>query len=139
MNGNIEYENKYQRKINGLLSDNNRLYGFYSFIGNSSISTIYNYLLHINAFLNYTNNKPLNELNIDDFSGYMMKIQKNQKGENSTSSYRIAAYSALKKYGKYLIASNQIDRNPMDFIDRPKPIESQKTIAKREIGYLSKK
>ena len=53
MNGNIEYENKYQRKINGLLSDNNRLYGFYSFIGNSSISTIYNYLLHINAFLNY--------------------------------------------------------------------------------------
>jgi integrase/recombinase XerC len=48
-------------------------------------------------------------------------------------------YSALKKYGKYLVASSQLERNPMDFIDRPKPIESQKTVAKREVGYLSKK
>ena len=76
---------------------------------------------------------------MDDFSGYMMKIQKNQNGENSTSSYKIAAYSALKKYGKYLVASNQLERNPMDYIDRPKPVESEKTISKREIGYLSKK
>ena len=139
MNGNIEYENKYQSKIDCLLSSNNKLYGFYSFIGDKSISTIYNYLLHINGFLLYVGNKPLNQLNIDDFSGYMMKIQRNRKGEKSTSSYRIAAYSSLKKYGKYLVASNQLDKNPMDYIDRPKPIESQKTISKREIGYLSKK
>ena len=95
--------------------------------------------MHIKGFLDFTENKPLNELNIDDFAGYMMKIQKNQKGETSTSSYRITAYSALKKYGSYLVAANQLSRNPMDFIDRPKPIENQKTIAKREIGYLSKK
>ena len=139
MNGNIEYENKYQRKIDGLLSSNSKLYGFYSFIGNKSISTIYNYLLHVNGFLIYTKNKPSNKLNVDDFAGYMMKIQRNQKGENSTSSYRIAAYSALKKYGNYLVASNQLERSPMDFIDRPKPIESQKTIEKRSEGYLSKK
>lgn len=139
MNGNIEYENKYQNKIDGLLASNHSLYGFYSFIGDKSISTIYNYLLHINGFLAYTNGKTLERLNVDDFSGYMLKIQKNQKGEKTTSSYRIAAYSALKKYGKYLVASNQIDKNPMDFIDRPKPIESQKTITKRETGYLSKK
>lgn len=139
MNGNLEYEYKYQRKIDKLLSENDRLCGFYTFIGNKSISTIYNYLLHINGFLNYVGNKPIKELNIDDFSGYMMKIQKNQKGGSSTSSYKIAAYSALKKYGKYLVASDQLRRNPMDDIDRPKPIESQKTIEKRKIGYLSKK
>ena len=139
MNGNIEYENKYQRKIDGLLVSDNRLCGFYSFIGDKSISTIYNYLLHINGFLTYIGGKSIDKLNIDDFSGYMMKIQRNQKGERATSSYRIAAYSALKKYGKYLVASKQLDTNPMDYIDRPKPIDSQKTIAKREIGYLSKK
>ena len=139
MNGNKEYNMKYQNKINKLLESNNKLNGFYSFIGNKSISTVYNYLLHINSFLSYIGNKPLKDLNIDDFSGYMMKIQNNRYGEGSTSSYKIVAYSALKKYGTYLVALNVIDRNPMDFIDRPKPIESQKTIAKREIGYLSKK
>ena len=139
MNGSVEYDLKYQRKIDSLLESNNRLRGFYSFIGDKSISTIYNYLLHVNGFLLYVGDKNLSQFNIDDFSGYMLKIQKNQKGEKSTSSYRIAAYSALKKYGKYLVASDQLEKNPMDYIDRPKPIESQRTVAKREIGYLSKK
>lgn len=138
MNGNLEYEKKYQRKIDNILESNKSLYGFYSFIGDKSISTIYNYLLDINSFLSYVNNKNVSELNVDDFAGYMMKIQRNKNGERTTSSYRIAVYSALKKYGKYLVASNQLEKNPMDFIDRPKPIESQNTIAKREIGYLSK-
>lgn len=137
MKGNIEYEIKYQNKIDGLLAEEPRLCGFYSFIGDKSISTIYNYLLHVNGFLKFTN-KDTNKLNIDDFSGYMMRIQKNQKGEKSTSSYRIAVYSALKKYGKYLKISNQLTDNPMNYIDRPKPIETQKTIEKREIGYLTK-
>ena len=138
MNGSIEYENKYQRKIDGLLLANNKLNGFYAFIGDKSISTIYNYLLHINEFLNYID-KPLQYVNLDDFSGYMMKIQKNQKGEKSTSSYRIVAYSALKKYGNYLVASGIIPNNPMNYIDRPKAVDSQKTIEKREVGYLEKK
>ena len=125
MKGNIEYENKYQKKIDALLEGEPRLRGFYSFIGDKSISTIYNYLLHVNSFLLFTN-KNIDKLNIDDFSGYMMKIQTNQKGEKSTSSYRIAAYSALKKYGKYLKSSKQLTDNPMDYIDRPKPIETQK-------------
>ena len=139
MTGNLEYESKYQRKIDNILASNRNLYGFYSFIGDKSISTIYNYLLDVNSFLLYIENKPSNKLNVDDFAGYMMKIQKNRNGEKTTSSYRIAVYSALKKYGKYLVASNQLEKNPMDFIDRPKPVENQKTVAKREIGYLSKK
>lgn len=139
MNGNIEYDIKYQKKIDGLLNSNKRLNGFYSFIGDKSISTIYNYLLDVNGFLTYIGDKSLDQLNIDDFAGYMMKIQKNQHGEKTTSSYRIAVYSALKKYGKYLVASNQLSKNPMDYIDRPKSIDTQKTIEKREIGYLSKK
>lgn len=138
MSGNTEYEEKYQRKIDCLLKDNGKLNGFYFFIGDKSISTAYNYLLHVNSFLNYINNKSLSSLNVDDFSSYMMKIRKNQKGENTTSSYRIAAYSALKKYGHYLVASKVISDNPMNYIDRPKAVDSQKTIEKREKGYLEK-
>lgn len=139
MNGNLEYEKKYQRKIDKILAENKNLYGFYSFIGDKSISTIYNYLLNVNSFLSEIRDKHVSQLNVDDFAGHMMKIQRNKNGEKTTSSYRIAVYSALKKYGKYLVASNQIEKNPMDFIDRPKPIESQTTIEKREKGYLSKK
>lgn len=139
MNGNVEYEKKYQRKIDNILASNRNLYGFYSFIGDKSISTIYNYLLSVSSFLSHTGNKHHGDLNVDDFAGYMMKIQRNKNGERTTSSYRITAYSALKKYGKYLVASNQLEKNPMDFIDRPKPIENQSTMEKREIGYLSKK
>lgn len=138
MNGNLEYENKFQKRIDKLLQSNPKLRGYYSFIGDKSISTIFKYLVYINAFLEYTGKNP-NELDLDDFSGYMMKIQRNSEGQRTTSSYRIAVYSALKKYGKYLVASNQLDRNPMDYIDRPKAIDSQETIEKREIGYLSKK
>ena len=139
MNGSIEYDMRYQRKIDNILSSNNKLYGFYSFIGDSSISTIYNYLLDVNSFLTFVGNKNLNELNVDDFSGYMMKIQQNKNGKRTTSSYRIAVYSALKKYGNYLVASGVLDNNPMNFIKRPKAIDSQQTIEKREKGYLSKK
>ena len=138
MNGNMEYERKIERKIENLISRNNYLVGFYSFIGDKSISTIYTYLVYVNNFLDFINKIP-NELTIDDFSRYMLSIQKNEKGERTTSSYRISVYSALKKYGLYLVASNQLPQNPMQYIDRPKAIDSQQTIAKREIGYLSKK
>lgn len=136
MNGNIEYEQKIENKINNLVKSNNKLSGFYSFISDKSITTIYTYLGYINGFLKYTN-KPLSELTVDDFSGYMLDIQKRGDNERTTTSYRISVYSALKKYGKYLVASNQLQNNPMDFIDRPKSIDSKKTIEKREIGYLS--
>ena len=138
MNGNIEYERKIENKINNLVKSNSCLVGFYSFISDKSITTIYAYLRYINGFLNYTNKKTT-ELTVDDFAGYMLYIQKKSNDERTTSSYRISVYAALKKYGTYLVASNQLNNNPMNFIDRPKAIDSQKTIEKREKGYLSKR
>lgn len=137
MNGITEYEMTFQRKINKILEENKNLYGFYGFMTNISISSAYNYLRHIERFLLYLDGKPLNELTIDDFTGYMIKIQRKDNGEKVTSSYKITVYSALKKYGKYLVGSHQLESNPMDFVDRPKAIESQETISKRENGYLT--
>lgn len=137
MTGNMEYEYQYQKRIDDLLLKNPKLIGFYSFINEKSISTIYNYLLIINNFLTNVD-KNINELNVDDFSLFLLKKQKNICGEKTTSSYKIDVYSALKKYGNYLVASNQLQVNPVNYIDRPKAIESQKTINKRENGFLSK-
>ena len=137
MNGKQEYENKIENKINNLLLNNRNLTGYYSFISDKAISTRYTYVCYVNNFLNYANKNP-NQLTLDDFSGYMLFIQKTANGEKTTTGYRISVYSALKKYGTYLVASEQLSKNPMDYIDRPKAIDSQKTIEKRAIGYLSK-
>lgn len=137
MNGNLEYTQRYERKIQNILDKNIQLYGFYNFMSDASISTRYNYLNIINNFLNYICKEP-KKITLDDFSKFIMKSQKTQSGGNTTSSFRIGTYHALKKYSKYLVASNQLSNNPMDFIDRPKQKESQKTIEKRENGYLSK-
>jgi site-specific recombinase XerD len=137
MVGNKEYEQKIETKIFNLISKNNLLKGFYSFISDKTMSTKYTYLGYINSFIEHVNKNP-QELTLDDFAGYMLFIQKTNDGDKTTSSYRIAVYSALKKYGKYLVASKQLAANPMDYIDRPKAIENQSTISKRNIGYLSK-
>lgn len=139
MKGNIEYERQYQRKIDRMLSNDPRLRGFYSFIAEETISTIYTYLLHVNRFLSHTEKESLKDLELDDFTGYMLKIQKNKNGESTTSSYRIVAYSALRNYGNYLVAAKILADNPVNYIKRPKAIDSKKTIEKRERGYLEKK
>lgn len=136
MTGIQQYELSYQNKINAILDSNPNLRGFYSFMQSVSISTSYIYLCNVASFLKYVN-KDVDKLDIDDFSRYLTKIKRNQKGESSTASYRIEVYSALKKYGKYLVASNKLESNPMDLIERPRFTESQKTISKREVGFLT--
>ena len=54
-----------------------------------------------------------------------------------TSSYRIAVYSGLKKFSKYLKASGLCEDH-MSYVPRPKFVERQSTKDKRQIGYLTK-
>lgn len=136
MNGNLAYEQRYERKIQNILNKNTQLYGFYSFMNNKAISTRYNYLNIVYNFLNDIRKSPY-KLTLDDFTKFMLKSQKTLNGDNTTSSFRVTIYQALKKYGNYLVANHQLDRNPMDFIDKPKQKDSQKTIIKRENGFLS--
>lgn len=136
MTGIQEYELQYQNRINSILDTNPNLRGFYSFMQSVSITTAYTYLNNVSAFLKYTK-KEMENLNVDDFSRYLTKIKRNKKGELSTASYRIEVYSSLKKFGKYLVACNKLDSNPMELIERPKFTESQKTINKRAKGFLT--
>lgn len=137
MSGISEITKKNLDRIENILREKPEYFrGFVNFMNDSSIQTKYYYLCHINAFMELVKKEPEN-LTFDDFNNYMMKISYKEDGTEMTSSYRINIYSALKKFNEYLYVSKRLEQNYMLYIKRPKPKESQKTITKRENGYLN--
>lgn len=135
MTGNEIMELKQNEKIDVYIdknSDKPYLNGYRHFINDSASTTVYNYLRHVCSFMNYCK-KDIKDLDLDDFTIYLSSIK------NTTQSYQIVAYAALKKFSMYLLASNKNISNPMQYIKRPKFKESKETIDKRNIGYLEKK
>lgn len=134
MNGRIEKENKVIKKIENLLKaqkDREYLEGFFFYISSMSINSCYSYIVYVINFLDFINKSP-KDLTVNDYSGYMFSIR------DKTSAYKITVYSALKKFSVYLKANDINNKNPMQYIERPKAIESQTTKVKREKGYLNK-
>lgn len=137
MNGNKEYYQKYENRIQAILERTPEIKGYYAFITpNHSITTIANYMKIIENFYISVNKQP-SQINMDDFSFFMLKINKNQNGEETTSSFQINVYHALQSYCTYLYHADIIKKDYMQFIKRPKRIESQKTIEKRDVGFLT--
>ena len=136
MKGTEAYELQYKNKIEEAIKNNPDkpyLRGFYNFMGSRlSISTKNSYVYYVIAFINFCN-KDVKDLDLDDYTNFLSQI------EDRTSSYQISVYSGLKKFAKYLLASKKAVDNPMEHIDRPKFVEKDTTIAKREIGYLDKR
>ena len=133
-----EFNMKYINKINKVLEDQpDYIKGFVRYMNNVSLTTKYAYMYDVINFIKKVN-KPTEELTFDDFSNYIAGLEYKENGEPITSSYRIAVYSALKKFNKYLYTTKRISENYMLGIERPKPIESQTTIEKREKGFLTK-
>ena len=131
MNGNDIYDNNYRRKISGLINENKDkryLAGFATFI-NKAPSTVFDYISYVLGFIKYAN-KEVEDLELDDYTGYIYSL------ENKSQSYKILIYSALKKFSLYLKASGKNDRDPMQYVERPKFSESEDTKKKREIGYM---
>ena len=132
MRGERAYDLQNMKYIESIIKTNKDkpyLIGFSNFVSNLSSSTVYRYTEHAANFMKYAN-KNVADLTLDDYLGYMSILK------DKTSSYQIAAYSALKKFSKYLAASGRNILDPMQHVSRPKFIESQTTKAKREIGYL---
>ena len=137
MNGNETLYNKYLFKINNILNSNKEveyLKSFYNYMGTKlSISTRYNYINYVLNFIKYLKYKDVSKINLDDYTEFIGTISE------CTPSYQIAVYSALKKFSKYLEASNKNSMNPMQYIERPNPSEKQSTIIKRNNGFLEEK
>lgn len=140
MTGLQDYDVMYQNKINNIISDREELKGFYYFISSSSsLSTIYSYLTYVKKFID-TTGKPIELLNGNDFMNYIAKFNAISKnGKKYSSSYKIDIYQALKSFENYLVATSIMQKSIMSTIKRPKNIESQETIMKRENGYLNEK
>lgn len=137
MSGIQEYNKKYINKINKALENQPEyIKGFVRYMTNVSLSTKYAYMHDVINFVNKVN-KPIEELEFEDFSDYIAGLEYKENGEMVTSSYRIAVYSALKKFNDYLYVTKKIPENYMLYIKRPKPIELQTTISKREKGFLT--
>lgn len=138
MSGNQEFNNKYIRRINNAIIDQpNYIKGFISYMSDVSLTTKYAYICDVIGFLKEMN-KSVELLTFDDFSSYISDIEYRNDGKRITSSYRIAVYSALKKFNQYLFDTKKISDNYMLYVKRPKAIESQETITKREKGFLTK-
>ncbi len=133
MTGREEKEALIIEKINTIISNNadkTYLRGFFYYLDSMSILSVKSYIEYVINFINYIH-KPTTELTVDDYTSYMFSIR------NKTSSYRIAVYSALKKFSKYLESNGTNIKNPMQYVKRPKAVETQETKAKREKGYLT--
>ena len=137
MKGNQELNLKYINLIeNSIKNEDPVIRNFSYYISNLSITTRYQYIKNVIRFYNFTRKDP-SEIVLNDFSMYLSKIKYTEDGSETTSSYRIEVYSALKKFCKYLFYSDIIENNYMEAVERPKAIESQKTIDKRKISYLN--
>ena len=136
MSGRSEMELKYRTKIKNVINDNITLKHYVNFINASECMTQYTYTCIVAAFLKNIN-KAETDLTFDDFNDYLSDIKYLDNNETKTSSYIITVYSALKKFCEYLYVSNKIKDNYMTHIKRPKAIEKQSTIQKREKAYLT--
>lgn len=135
MKGIKEYENNWQRHIDNILeanSDKQYMIGFYNYISQLALTTTYRYLEFAINFMNSNRKKP-EDLTLDDYTAYMFTIK------DKTSSYKIMVYSGLKRFSKYLEISGRNTTNPMQYVSKPKSIESQATKEKREHSYLEQK
>lgn len=137
MSGVNEIEIKYMNKIMNVCQENEVLKHYINFINTLSCRTKYTYICIVSSFLSKVN-KNENDLTFDDFNDYMSDIKYTEDYTTKTSSYLITVYSALKKFCEYLYVSKRIHENYMNDIKRPKAIETQETIKKREIGFLTK-
>lgn len=138
MNGVNEINNIYIKRTLNVIKENPELTGFYSYLTSSgkSVLTINHYVYSALRLLKISGKSP-NELVLDDFTKFMHVATYKEDGSQYTAGYTIEQYHGIKNYGDYLKATHVISENPMDYVKRPRDIESQETIQKREKGYLT--
>ena len=137
MNGYTVYRNQSQNLIQAVLdkhSDKPYLRGFRNYIAALAPRTAYQYLVNVTGFIDYIN-KPVEDLTIDDYTGYMMRLQ----DQNLSQTCQINIYSALKKFSSYLYERDMCSKYFMASVPRPKFYETTETVARRNVGFLNKR
>ena len=111
--------------------------GYYYNMRNSSKTASYKthevYVNHVIKFLNDIN-KDIDKIRMDDINRYLSDLSIKPNGSLASGSYLVAVYSALKKFFKYLVDSERIEKDPMNGIERPAPKKAEMV----ERTYLTK-
>ena len=123
--GKSEHRAESVRKIRELLDGKpDYVTGFYYFMVNSGKTASYRthgeYVKYVIAFLDSVN-KDITAISMDDISMYLASKAYKNDGTETSGSYRVAVYSALKKFFHYLSISGKINNDPISHIERPKP------------------
>ena len=133
MNGIDAHNNKYDKMSRDRISKENPEYllkGYYNYIlADKSYTSAYVYLSYVCRFCKTVGD--IKKIDIDDYNEYLATY----KGKSSNT--QIDAYHALQKYSTYLKAKG-ITEDYMQYVHRPKYVETQDTREKREAGYLKK-
>lgn len=133
-NGADAYNDRYRRLAENRIAKEDKKYyleGFYNYlIANKSYSSSYLYLGYVINFIKKIDDVKC--IDIDDYNAYLASLK------TKSSTVQIDAYHALQKYSKYLKAKGICSDDFVEYIDRPKFVESQETKDKRENGYLNK-
>lgn len=123
--GKAEHRAESVKKIKEMLKDKpDFVTGFYYYMVNSGKTASYRtheaYLKYVILFLKDID-KDISTINMDDISRYLAGKAYKDDGTETSGSYRVAVYSALKKFFYYLNISGKINSNPIENIERPKP------------------
>ena len=98
--------------------------GFYYYMATSGKTESYKtheaYISYVKLFLDSID-KDINDITMDDIMMYMADKKFKDDGKETSGSYMVAVYSALRKFFKYLVYSKRISVDPMENIERPKP------------------
>lgn len=128
------YNERFKRLAENRIANTDPKYcldGFYNYIiTNKSYSSSYLYLGYVIGFLK--NIDDISKIDIDDYNGYLASLK------SKSSNVQIDAYHALQKYSKYLKAKGICKDDYMEYVDRPKFVETEETKEKREKGFLNK-
>lgn len=134
MKGVDQYNNRYINMTAELIKQSNYgdiLIGFKNSAKKLSVSSSYRYINHINNFLNSINYNPKHIITYDEYNYYIASLSQ------TTPSYQIQVYSALKKFSAYLYNSGREPEYVMKRVERPDDKEREETISKRKKAYLT--
>lgn len=123
--GKAEHRAESVKRVLELLADKpDYIKGFYYFMANSGKTASYRtheeYVKYVTSFLDSIK-KDISSISMDDISMYLARKAYKEDGTETSGSYRVAVYSALKKFFNYLKVSGRINNDPMINIERPKP------------------
>lgn len=132
MTGIEEYNSNIQRDIDTILDRQNDtcMSAFYSSLSDlQSLATKKAYIHSVEHFWNYIGKT--DNFTYDDFQNYLGSLS------DKSSSYRMAEYSALKRFSNFLYDSGRTEKNYMAHVKRPKKVETAKQLKKRDEGFLT--